>query len=264
MTFGKRIRLNRLKDRTSEAYILVALDHGFTLGPINGLRDINKTINSVTSEGATGVIVHKGMIRHIDNSLNQSSLLVHLSGSVQFSKKPDQKILMASVEEAFTMGADAISIHTNLGNEFEDLMLNDLSKISTQCQKYGIPLLSMMYIRGDNLNSTDPAMVAHAARVADEIGADIVKVDYTGSISSFEDVIQGCRIPVLIAGGNKRSNFSDFLFDARNAILAGAEGVSVGRNVFQSNNIGDHMNKLLTTVREAKKERDGFIFTTAI
>lgn len=265
MTSGKRIRLRRLIDPVSNSYILIALDHGVTLGPIKGLKDINSTVKKVTSNGATGIIIHKGILRHIETkSLNNASILAHLSGSVVFSKKPDYKLLMGTVEDAVSMGVDAISIHVNLGNDYEDKMLLDLSKVSSTCQKLGFPLLAMMYIRKNGLDPFDPELIAHAAHLADEIGADIVKVDYTGSISSFEDVIQGCQIPVLIAGGVRKSNFSDFLIDVQNAILAGAEGVSVGRNIFQADNVELHMNKLLETVRRAKEERDGFILTTTI
>ena len=252
---GKAIRMNRLKDKISGTYILVPLDHGFTMGPIQGLQNIKRTVGQVTTAGATGIVVHKGLVRHIQSSLNQSSLLIHLSGSIQFSLKPNMKIIMGTVSEAISLGADGISLHVNLGGEDEETMLSDLSMISTECARLGFPLFVMMYIRKNGSDSIDPGLVAHAARIADEAGADLVKVNYTGSKSSFEEVVQGCNIPIVIAGGKKKEEFSEFLKDVNNAILAGAEGVSVGRNIFQAEDVEARMSRLINVVRDAKIER---------
>jgi DhnA family fructose-bisphosphate aldolase class Ia len=138
------------------------------------------------------------------------------------------------VEEAIKLGADGVSIHVNIGADDEKEMLKDFGEISKQCQAWGMPLLAMMYTRGKKIKKeSDVAVVKHAARVAAELGADLVKVNYTGDVDSFRSVVEGCGVPVLIAGGEKAKSDIDVLKNIKNAILAGGGGVSIGRNVFQ-------------------------------
>jgi fructose-bisphosphate aldolase/2-amino-3,7-dideoxy-D-threo-hept-6-ulosonate synthase len=101
--------------------------------------------------------------------------------------------------------------------------------------EWGIPLLAMMYTRGPNIkNEYDVKLVKHAARVGAELGADIVKVPYTGSPESFREVVEGCFVPVVIAGGEKMDTDEEVLRMVEGAIRVGGAGVSIGRNVFQN------------------------------
>jgi DhnA family fructose-bisphosphate aldolase class Ia len=136
--------------------------------------------------------------------------------------------------QAIKLGADGVSVHVNLGDMNEDKMLEDLGKISEKCLEWGMPLIAMMYARGEHIeNPFDPETVAHCARVAAELGADIVKVAYTGDPETFRRVTEGCPIPVVIAGGPKMSNDREILEMVEGAMKAGAKGVSIGRNAFQ-------------------------------
>jgi DhnA family fructose-bisphosphate aldolase class Ia len=122
----------------------------------------------------------------------------------------------------------------NLGAEDERSMLNDLGNISRVAMEWGMPILAMMYTRGPKIkNEYDVELVKHAARVGAELGADVVKVPYTGSPESFSEVVEGCPVPVVIAGGEKMGNDQDILKMVKGAIEAGGAGVSIGRNVFQ-------------------------------
>ena len=113
-------------------------------------------------------------------------------------------------------------------------MLKDLGKVAKEASYWGMPLLAMMYTRGPKIeNEYDPKVVKHAARVGAELGADIVKVPYTGSPESFARAVEGCFVPVVVAGGPKVSSDREFLSMVKGAMEAGAMGVSVGRNVFQ-------------------------------
>ncbi|KJJ85482.1 fructose bisphosphate aldolase, partial [Candidatus Omnitrophus magneticus] len=139
-------------------------------------------------------------------------LFVHLSGSTILSPDPNRKVLVCSVEEAIKLGADGISIHVNLGAEDDDVMLRDLGTVSTHCTNWSIPLLAMMYTRGKKIKDEyDVEVVKIAARVAEELGADLVKVNFTGSSESFAKVVDGCSIPILIAGGEKAESTVDIL-----------------------------------------------------
>ncbi|MGL5087830.1 MAG: 2-amino-3,7-dideoxy-D-threo-hept-6-ulosonate synthase, partial [Clostridium sp.] len=144
-----------------------------------------------------------------------------------------KKIRSASVDEAIAMGCDGVSIHVNIGNEAESYMLEDFANISEECSKKGMPLIAMMYARGPEIeNEYDVKYVKHIARIAEELGADIVKVNYTGDIEGFREVVQGCQIPVVIAGGEKQDNIKTLIM-INDAMIAGARGISIGRNIFQ-------------------------------
>ena len=150
------------------------------------------------------------------------------------SPDPNAKELVCSVEEAIKLGADAVSVHINLGAETDKEMLRQLGYVSGQCMQWQLPLVAMMYTRGPKIKDEfDVENVKHAARVGAELGADIVKVPYTGSIDSFTEVVQGCPVPVVIAGGPKMDSDEDIFKMVEDALAAGATGVSIGRNAFQ-------------------------------
>jgi predicted phospho-2-dehydro-3-deoxyheptonate aldolase len=215
------------------------MDHGITLGPVSGLVDIRQAVQSVFEGNADAIVVHKGLVRHIVECLNPAGgeLIVHVSASTSLSPSPDRKELVCSVEHAIRLGATAVSIHVNLAAEYEAEMLKDLGKIAEECDLWGMPLLAMMYVRdGSKESEYDPAKIKHAARVAEELGVDIVKVNYTGSPETFAEVTGSVNIPVVIAGGPKMASNDDVLVMISDAIKAGASGVSIGRNVFQDPN----------------------------
>lgn len=235
MILGKRIRLERIVDRNSGRTVIVPMDHGVTVGPIPGLVDMRAAVDAVTEGGANAVLGHLGLPLHGHRQSGKDvGLILHLSGSTVWSPDPNAKMLVNTVENALKMGADAVSIHVNIGAESEAEMLRDLGGVAVACMEWGMPLLAMMYTRGAKLKSeSDPEAVSHAARIAAELGADLVKVTYTGSASSFRKVTAGCPIPVLIAGGEKASSDRVVFENVRGALDAGASGVCIGRNVFQ-------------------------------
>jgi fructose-bisphosphate aldolase/2-amino-3,7-dideoxy-D-threo-hept-6-ulosonate synthase len=147
---------------------------------------------------------------------------------------PNNKVMVCSVEEALKMGADAVSVHINIGSETESDQLQALSQTARSCTEWGMPLLAMMYPRGKAIkNPHDSEVVALAARAGAELGADIVKTNYTGDPDSFKTVVKGCPVPVIIAGGPKMKSDLDVLETVEGAMGAGAKGVAIGRNVFQ-------------------------------
>jgi predicted phospho-2-dehydro-3-deoxyheptonate aldolase len=235
---GKRIRMERIMDRNSGRAVIVPMDHGVTVGPLAGLTDMRKTINAVAEGGANAIVIHKGLVdMGHRGSGSDLGLIIHLSASTRIAIDPDSKTLVCTVEEAIKLGADAVSIHVNLGAEDEGMMLQDLGSTAKVAMEWGMPLLAMMYTRGPNVeNEYDVKRIKHAARVAAELGADIVKVPYTGTPESFREVVEGCFVPVVIAGGEKMTSDEDVLGIVRGAMEAGGSGVSIGRNVFQHQN----------------------------
>ena len=251
---GKDVRLERIINRQTSKAILVPMDHGVSAGPIPGLIDLRETVDAVANGGANGVIMHKGMVGGGHRKHGRDvGLIIHLSASTDLSVLPNTKTLVCSVEEAIKVGADGVSIHVNIGDEQERFMLKDLGDVSRTCAAWGMPLLAMVYARGPKVKdqySVD--VVKHAARVGAELGADLVKVPYTGSVDSFCDVVAGCHVPVLIAGGPKMDSDRDILEMTRGAIQAGGAGVSIGRNVFQAKDPGAMVRAMSAIVHEGK------------
>ncbi len=178
---GKEIRLERLIKRDTGKTVIVPMDHGVTLGPIEGLVNMKETIKNVVTGGVNAVILHKGNINAGHRGKGKDvGLFVHLSGSTILSPDSNLKVLICTVEEAIKLGADGVSIHVNLGPEYDSKMLRDLGKVGKRCADWGMPLLAMMYTRGPKIeNEYDVEAVKIAARVANELGADMVKVNFT-------------------------------------------------------------------------------------
>jgi class I fructose-bisphosphate aldolase len=254
MKVGKQIRMERIVNRETGNTVIVPMDHGVSMGPIPGIIDVRDSIDKVANGGANAVIIHKGLVPHGHRRHGKDvGLIVHLSASTVLSPKPNTKVLVCSVEEAIKLGADGVSIHVNLGDVSEDKMLEDFGRVSAKCLEWGMPLVAMMYARGEHIkNQFDPDVVAHCARVAAELGADIVKVPYTGDPDTFRKVVVGCPIPVVIAGGPKMSNDLEILEMVEGAMKAGGRGVSIGRNAFQHENPEAIVRAISAIVHEGK------------
>jgi len=202
-----------------------------------GIIDIKTTIQKVVAGGATAILLHKGLLRTLESPPLRCGMILHLSASTTLSDTPNWKVIVGSVEEAIRLGVDAVSIHINLGSEQESQMLENFGQISDACDKWQMPLISMVYPRGKNIKDPyDPIVVAHAARVGVELGADIIKTNYTGSYETFKTVVESTPMPIIIAGGPKMDTDLEFLQTVSDALHAGAIGVAAGRNVFQHEN----------------------------
>ncbi len=197
---GKAIRMERISERSDGRTVIVPMDHGMTLGPIDGLIDVPEAVDKVAEGGADAVLGHVGLPLMGHRGYGHDvGLILHLSAST-------------------TLGPDP----------------------SMACEEWQMPLVAMVYTRGEKVTSEyDVSVVKHAARVAAELGADIVKVNYTGSEESFREVVEGCGghrpggIKVVIAGGEKTGTDLETLDMVDGAMRAGASGVSIGRNAFQ-------------------------------
>ncbi len=232
---GKLIRMERIMNRETGRTVIVPMDHGVTVGPIEGLIDMKTTVNQVATGGANAIVIHKGLVEGGHRRRGRDvGLIIHLSASTNLSPFPNAKTLVCTVEEAIKVGADAISVHVNIGNGSEREMLSDLGQVARTASEWGIPVLAMMYPRGEKIKDEyDVGVIKHVARLGAELGADIIKVSYTGSVESFREVVMGCPVPVVIAGGPKMSSDREILEMVKGSVEAGGAGVSIGRNIFQ-------------------------------
>jgi 2-amino-4,5-dihydroxy-6-oxo-7-(phosphonooxy)heptanoate synthase len=268
---GKHLRLNRLMNRrgvhrSDGGLFLVPLDHSVAQGPLassDGLVDI---IEAIGRNGADGVVLHKGRVRFLDSLCPDLALVVHLSASTSHAPDADHKVLVADVEQALRCGADAVSVHVNLGSDTEAAQLADLGCVAGECTMWGMPLIAMVYPRGPRItDATDPELVAHAASLAADLGADIVKTPFTGDIESMSDVVRSCPIPVITAGGEKASSREQLYSDIEDVMRAGAAGVAVGRNIFEADDVADVTRRVSRIVhRSVPLSRGGSKLTAAV
>jgi len=254
MTIGKSIRIERIINRDTGRTIIVPLDHGVSVGPIEGIADMREAVTNIVAGGANAVLMHKGVVRCGHRARGRDvGLIIHLSASTSLSPYPNAKTLVCSVEEAVRLGADAVSVHVNLGDETEGRMLDDMGRVTELAVSWGIPVLAMMYARGPKIkNEFDADVVAHCARVGNELGADVVKVPYTGDPDSFARVVAGCCVPVVIAGGPKTDSRRGFLTMIADSVAAGGAGLSVGRNIFQDQDPATLLKAVTAIVHENK------------
>lgn len=263
---GKLIRLERIMNRETGRTVIVPMDHGVTVGPIEGLIDMKTTVNQVATGGANAIVIHKGLVEGGHRRRGKDvGLIIHLSGSTSLSPFPNAKTLVCTVEEAVKLGADALSIHVNIGNGTEREMLADLGWVAREARDWGMPLLAMMYPRGEKIKDEyDPTVIAHVARLGAELGADIIKVSYTGSVETFRKVVAGCPVPIVIAGGPKMSSDRDILEMVKGSIEAGGAGVSMGRNVFQHRDPSRMVGAISLLVHENSSVDEALSFLQAV
>ena len=149
MYLGKQVRLERIINRETGRTIIVPMDHGVTIGAVDGLIDMRETVNDMALGGADAVLMHKGLVRCSHRNAGKDvGLIVHLSASTMLSPQGNTKTLVGTVEEGIKHGADCVSVHVNLGDPNERLMLADLGRVAAACDDWHMPLLAMMYARG--------------------------------------------------------------------------------------------------------------------
>jgi len=234
MSTGTSARLERIG--TGGKYLVVPMDHGITLGAVTGLKDIESTIDAITRGGADSVLTQKGIAPRVHDNKNGAGYIVHLNGSTAIGPDENDKRRTGTVEDAIRVGADAVSFHINVGSQYEREQIADLADVTSEAERYGMPVLAMTYARGPDIDTEDPEAfadaLAHAVRLGEELGADVVKTSYSGDPATFERVVEATSLPVVIAGGSKGTD-EETLEMVRGAMDAGAAGVSMGRSIFQ-------------------------------
>jgi len=235
MNTGTRARLQRIS--TDDRYLIVPMDHGVTMGPVKGLVDIEATIDAITDGGADAVLTQKGVAPRVHDGKNGAGYIVHLNGSTNIGPDEDDKRRTGTVEAALRAGADAVSFHINVGSEYEPGQMTQLADVTERAEELGLPTLAMAYARGPGIEEDDPEALAHAVRLAEELGADVVKTGYSGDGDSFAPVCRGTRLPVVIAGGSRGTDRQTVRM-VRGAMDGGAAGVSMGRSIFQHDDPG--------------------------
>ena len=251
-SFGRRLRLSHIGRRGGSGLLMVPLDHAVATGPIRRDGDLDALAAQLAEHGADAVVLHKGAARRIRPArFRDLSLVVQLNASTRMAPDPDAKYPVATVEEALRLGAHAVSVHVNAASFTESAQIAHLAVVAEACDRWSVPLLAMMYVRGPAVREArDPGLVAHAVTIAAELGADLVKTALPEDADAAARVIAGAPLPILAAGGSPADGPDAVLARMAAAMRAGAAGVAAGRLVFTADDPGAMVRALAAVVHD--------------
>lgn len=237
MNTGKAIRMNSLFRKDTGKSVIVAIDHGGIAGPINGINEPGKLIEDCVAGGADGVLTTRGFARAAEGAFDRSlGLILRLTGGFTVLGGGFEEEMITSPETALRYGSAAAAVTVKFGHAREGHFIQQASVAADACEEWGLPLVIEALVKAKDMSSSDPEGVGLAARAAAEIGADMVKISYTGDPESFARVVEGCMVPVVILGGAKTSSIEDLFNDVYQSIQAGGSGIAIGRNIWQHKN----------------------------
>ncbi|MBW2983975.1 3-hydroxy-5-phosphonooxypentane-2,4-dione thiolase [Candidatus Woesearchaeota archaeon] len=230
MNWGMKNRLSRIINPKTKRCVMLAVDHGYFQGPTTGLRNLGKTVNPLLPY-ADALMITRGALKNWIPAEMDKPVILRVSGGQSILKELSNEIITTSIDDAIRINASAITCSVFVGSEYEKQTIENLSKIVNEGEKYGIPVLAVTAVGKDMVR--DARYLGLASRICVEIGAHIVKTYFC---EEFEKVVEACgNVPVVIAGGKKIEEKAA-LEMAKNAVTAGATGVDMGRNIFQSDN----------------------------
>jgi len=229
MDWGLKNRMQHIFKEDGKA-VMLAVDHGYFLGPVSKLEEPRKTIEPLIPY-ADSLMLTRGVLRNcIEPKYNIPIILRVSGGNSIIGKDLSCEGITVSFEDAIRLNAACVALSVYVGTEHEHQTLINLTKLVDEGQRYGIPVLAVTAV-GKELEKRDARYLSLSCRIAAELGAHIVKTYYC---EEFEKVVQSCPVPLVIAGGPKLKNELDVLEMAYAAISAGAKGVDMGRNIWQS------------------------------
>ncbi len=229
MDWGMRNRFARIVKPADGRAVMLAVDHGYFLGPTSGLEEPRKTIEPLLPY-ADSIMLTRGVLRSSVDPAANIPIVLRVSGGTSILKELSNEEITVSIEDAVRLNVSAMALSIFVGSEFEKQTLVSLARLVDEGLKYGIPVLAVTAVGKDM--ARDARYLGLACRIAAELGADLVKTYYC---EEFESVVQSCPVPIIVAGGKKTPE-REALELAFNSVAGGAVGVDMGRNIFQSDN----------------------------
>lgn len=235
---GRKLRQRRLLYSGSNVGLIVPIDHGLTVGPISGLQNMRDISRWIGDDNISAVIAHKGMLERLvtQNLLHSSTgVILHLNGMPSMSKEADTKQMVTHVDAALRLGADAVSVQVNFTANNYGHNLSLLGAVTDATHAAGLPLLTMLYDKVETTSSIEKIDRMHKLiRLVTEFGADSIKIGFPESMDLLGELISSHRdsIQIFFAGGEKmdEKRLQDWTLAA---MQRGANGLCIGRNVFQ-------------------------------
>jgi len=230
MDWGMKNRLSRLIQKDGKTLFL-PVDHGYFQGPTHSLEKPGETIKPIY-QYADAVMLTRGVLRNCIDPAIEKPIIMRVSGAVSVvGEDLANESIVTSIQEILRLNASAVSMSVFVGTKYENKSLSNLAKLVDECEEYGIPVMAVSAV-GKELEKREARYLALAARISAEIGARVVKTYYCKE--NFEKVVDGCPVPIVIAGGPKtetQKEVFDFVYDG---LQKGAIGVNLGRNIWQT------------------------------
>jgi putative autoinducer-2 (AI-2) aldolase len=228
MDWGLRNRMNRIIRPGDGRTVMLAVDHGYFMGPTSGLDDFRKTINPLLPYADT-VMVTRGALRNYIPPECDTPVVLRVSGGTSIlNKELLREGSIVNMEDALRLNVAGVAFSILVGADFERDTLLEFTKWCDECQKYGIPMIAVTAV-GKEM-ARDEKYMSLASRIAAELGAHIVKTYF---VDGFERLVEKVPVPVVIAGGKKLPEHDALKMTAQ-ALACGAVGVDMGRNIFQA------------------------------
>jgi putative autoinducer-2 (AI-2) aldolase len=228
MDWGMRNRISKIIKPATGKTVMLAVDHGYFLGPTSGLEEPRKIIRDLLPY-ADSLMLTRGVLRTSVDPNSDIPIVLRVSGGNSIiGEDLSNETITVSIQDAIRLNVSAVALSIYVGSKYEHQTLKNLAKLVDECEGYGIPVLAVTAV-GKEM-ARDAKYLGLSCRIAAELGAHIVKTYYC---EEFEKVVKSCPVPIVIAGGKKIPE-KDALELAYNAIRDGAVGVDMGRNIFQS------------------------------
>ncbi len=247
MDWGMENRIARMFSPASHNTVMLAVDHGYFMGPTHHLEDARATIAPLLPH-ADALALTRGILRRCVPPQSPTPIVLRVSGGATVLKEDlsDEKIT-TSMREAVRLNVAAVAMSVFVGSPHEHESLVHLGELVDQGEEAGVPVMAITAV-GKELEKRDARYLALACRVSAELGAHLVKTYYC---DGFEKVVEGCPVPLVVAGGPKLDSDRAALELARRAIDEGAHGIDMGRNIWQS----DHPVAMLKALRAIVHEK---------
>jgi 3-hydroxy-5-phosphonooxypentane-2,4-dione thiolase len=247
MDWGLANRMNRMFSPASSNTVMLAVDHGYFMGPTRRLENAAATIAPLLPH-ADALALTRGVLRHCVPATATTPIVLRVSGGVTVLHEDlSNEALTTSVQEAARLNVSAVAMSVFVGAPHEHDSLVNLGHLVDDGEAAGIPVMAITAV-GKELEKRDARYLALACRVSAELGAHLVKTYYC---EGFSKVVEGCPVPLVVAGGPKLDSDRAALELARSAIDEGAHGIDMGRNIWQS----DHPVPMLKALRAIVHER---------
>jgi putative autoinducer-2 (AI-2) aldolase len=227
MDWGMKNRLSRILQPDTGRTVMLAIDHGYFLGPTRGLEAPGKTVEPLLPY-ADSLMLTRGVLRNCIPAESQVPIVLRVSGGTSILTELSNEGLTVALEDALRLNVAAVTLSVFVGSEGERTTLLNLSRLVDFGEKYGVPVLAVTAV-GKEM-TRDIRYLGLACRICAELGAHMVKTYYC---DGFEELVANTPVPVVIAGGKKLPE-REAIELAHGAIRAGASGVDMGRNIFQS------------------------------
>jgi putative autoinducer-2 (AI-2) aldolase len=239
MDWGIKNRFSKIIRPDDGRCVMLAVDHGYFLGPTEKLENPKETIKPLLPY-ADSIMLTRGILRTSVSPQSDIPIVLRVSGgSSIIGEDLSKENIVTSIEDSIKLNATCLALSIFVGGKFENQTLTNLSKLVDEGEKYGIPVLAVTAV-GKEM-ARDARYLGLACRIAAELGAHIVKTYYC---KDFTKVVESCPIPIIIAGGKKIPEM-DALQLTYDAINEGASGVDMGRNIWQS----DHPIAMIKAVK---------------